>query len=132
MLSMGFAHSGVWIKSKQFEVQKQSKFVSIFCHLCRNAHGGPAFPSSDWRVKSFGCLFFTAGCSVNQLLFRCIPELLKEKHVTGPSDCIFLHVTITQTVWGLWTLKEEAPKDNASLCHVSRPIKGPEQHIFFG
>lgn len=119
VLSMGFAHPGSWIKSKQFKAQKQSKFMSIFWHLHRNAHSISAFPCSDRRVKSFGCLFFTAGCGVNQLLFLCILELLKEKHVTGPSDRIFLHITITHIVWGLWTL-EGARKDNASLHHVSR------------
>ena len=115
----GLRSPGSWIKSKQFKVQKQNKFMSIFWLLCRNAHSVSAFPFSDWRVKSFGHQFFTAGCGVNQLLFCCILELLKEKHVTGPSDCIFLHVTITHIVCGLWTLKEGAPKDNASLCHVS-------------
>lgn len=54
-------------------------FMSIFWHLCRKARGISTFPFSDQRVKSFACLSFTAGCGVNQLLFRML-ELLKEKH----------------------------------------------------
>lgn len=79
VLSMDFAHPGSWVESKQFKMQKQSKFMSIFWHLCRKACGISTFPFSDRRVKSFACLSFTAGCGVNQLLFRIL-ELLMEKH----------------------------------------------------